>query len=257
MTRFALIACLILTLSLKNLGQEVYSLEQGPVQIHKKEHYALKLTMVPDKKDAKDAWEKFLKKAYSVKCKGKWSLESENCNIPEISGNNLNLYTEIEENQEQKTLMIFFFSFGEQFADPIKFSSEFSALKSIVDRFAKSYLTSYYEQLLRKDEKKLKELSKSNKKLNKAYQDGSEQIQNMMKKKEKLLAQVHSNQGDLEEISAQIKDIDNQITETKSTINDLQTKIQQNQKAILVYQKNIEQYRQYLIILDPGKAVGK
>ncbi|GAB2969478.1 hypothetical protein GCM10027048_45410 [Hymenobacter coalescens] len=150
---------LMVLLSLATTGAvaQVYDVRTSTVNVDKRERPALKVQVEGSAKDARDFWQQFLKNSYNIKIKSggvlglggnKDVLLAKQTPVSSVSGKLLDLYTNVVAPTDSTAELQVFAAFdnGTTWIDPDKTTSEFAALRTIVQNFAKEYRPYHYKQ---------------------------------------------------------------------------------------------------------------
>jgi len=152
----------------------------------------------------KDAWRDFLKDNYDFKLKGigflsnKELLSAEQVVVGQISSKEMDFYTHVIEDENGSEMKVFA-AFGyDMYVDSISMPAEYRELNTILERFLRSYLPKYHEELIEETEKRVIELTKEKEKLKKNITENEEEIESLTKEIEVLSQEVKVNKEMLE-----------------------------------------------------------
>jgi flagellar capping protein FliD len=152
----------------------------------------------------KEAWRDFLKDNYDFKLKGigflsnKDLLSAEQVVVGQISSKEMDFYTYVIEDENGSEMKVFA-AFGyDMYVDSISMPAEYEELKTILERFLRTYLPGYHQELVEETEKRISELSGEKEKLKRNITEGEKEIKRLKKEMESLSEEVEVNKEKLE-----------------------------------------------------------
>lgn len=180
-TRFCrglLTALLGLSLSTLSATAQVYDVRTSTVNVDKRERPALKVQVEGSAKEAREFWQEFLKDSYNIKLRtggvlgiggNKDVLMAKQTPVSSVSGKLLDLYTNVVAPTDSTAELQVFAAFdnGTTWLDPDKTSSEFAALRTMVQNFAKEYRPYHYKREVEAAEKQVADAEKERVRLDK------------------------------------------------------------------------------------------
>lgn len=172
---------LLLTLAGSLLGAraasaQLYDVRPGEVSYNKGARAALRVQVDGSATDVRDFFQKWMKSSYNVKFKsggvmgmGKSTvLVAEQIPASTISGKLVNLYATVVAPSDSVAEVAVFGGFDDNtFFDPDKTSSEYSALRSMLQNFAGAARTKAYRDMIEQGEKLLKDAERERARLEK------------------------------------------------------------------------------------------
>ncbi|RTQ49271.1 hypothetical protein EJV47_14110 [Hymenobacter gummosus] len=180
-TLFSRVLFLVLplaTLAATDATAQVYDVHTSTVNVDKRERPALKVQVEGSAKEARDFWQQFLKDSYNIKIKSggvlglggnKDVMLAKQTPVSSVSGKLLDLYTNVVAPTDSTAEVQVFAAFdnGTTWLDPDKTPSEFAALRTMVQSFAKEYRPHHYKLEVEAAEKQLVEAEKEKARLDK------------------------------------------------------------------------------------------
>lgn len=133
-------------------GKKVFTLGESEISYEDDTRIAVTVTMQPDKKNVRDAWEDFLEDDYDTKTKGNGFIgkddviRAEETNLSAISNKTIDLYAEILEKGEGSEMKVFASLGYDIHITPEKFPKEYAALEDFTLEFLNDFLIKYYEE---------------------------------------------------------------------------------------------------------------
>jgi hypothetical protein len=136
-----------------NAQQTIF--ETSSTTINGKLQPAIHVVIEPEVKEVNKAWEAYVKDALGQKLKGnKDEQRAEAVNIPQLSDQMVNLYSQTKTNTPSGTNMYVALGKGnEVFFNPNQDSATFNKLSGVVKDFLRSYLPTYYNAQIAAAEK--------------------------------------------------------------------------------------------------------
>lgn len=149
---------LVLTgLTMLGARAQVYDVRTSTVNLDKRERPALKVQVEGSARAAREFWQEFLKENYNIKLRAggvlglggnKDVLLAKQTPVSSVSGKLLDLYTNVVAPTDSTAELQVFAAFdnGTTWLDPDKTASEFAALRTMLQSFAKAYRPYHYKQ---------------------------------------------------------------------------------------------------------------
>ena len=184
--------------------------QDATIKYDGKERPCIMVNVDPEPKTLKKAWKEYLKDKYDFKLKGigflsnKDVLKAEEITIPAYSDKALNFYTEIIEDKNGSQMKVFI-SYGyDMYVTSNEFPKEYVLMRNDLSDFVKSYLSSYYQEIIDDTSKALKSLEKDQSKLEKNISKDSEKSKEMKEEIEELEKEISENKKELEEVKEKV-----------------------------------------------------
>jgi hypothetical protein len=177
LSRWLLTMLMVLT-SVGAATAQLYDVRTSTVNIDKRERPALKVQVEGSAKEARDFWQQFLKDNYNIKIKSggvlglggnKDVMLAKQTPVSSISGKLLDLYTNVVAPSDSTAEVQVFAAFdnGTTWLDPDRTTSEFAALRSILNSYAKEHRSRHYKLAVQEAEKQVQEAEKEKVRLEK------------------------------------------------------------------------------------------
>lgn len=164
--KYAFLSILFLALFSINIKAQTFKIDTTEISFDNKLRPCYAVFVDPDPKTLKNAWEKYLKKKYSIRVKGNSFfgssdfIKAEDVVINKISKKRLDLYSRIIETAEGSEMKVFV-AFGyDYYAGDKGFQTEFDALKDLLNTFLLKSLNEYYTDEIARVNKSVKSLNK-------------------------------------------------------------------------------------------------
>ncbi|KUG06550.1 hypothetical protein [Solirubrum puertoriconensis] len=178
LTRWLLVCVAALVLPLGSAHAQLYDVRTSTINIDKRERPALKVQVEGSAKEAREYWQQYLKESYNIRIKSggvlgiggnKEVMLAKQTPVSSISGKLLDLYTNVVAPSDSTAEVQVFAAFdnGTTWLDPDKTASEFSALRTMVQGYAKAYRPRYARMAIEQAEKQLQEAEKEKLRLEK------------------------------------------------------------------------------------------
>lgn len=191
---------------------QTLKLNDSQVKYDKITYPCIEVVVEPNPDDVKSAWEDFIKDKHDVKMKGygfltnKDVLRAEKKEFKAISDNQLDFYTRIVEEKDDRTKMCVFASFGYDIhVNPDQYPREYAAMKNILKNFLKSYLPGYYNERISSTEDRLKDLRDEREDLESELNDNKKQIEELTKRNKELEKNLTENQQKIDAANETLK----------------------------------------------------
>ncbi|OON67984.1 hypothetical protein [Hymenobacter sp. CRA2] len=168
----------LLLLAGGSAAAQVYDVRTSTVNVDKRERPALKVQVEGSAKEARDFWQQFLKDSYNIKIKSggvlgiggnKDVMLAKQTPVSSVSGKLLDLYTNVVAPSDSTAEVQVFAAFdnGTTWIDPDRTPSEFAALRSIVQNYAKEYRPRHYKLEVAAAEKQVADAEREKTRLDK------------------------------------------------------------------------------------------
>lgn len=139
-------------------------IEKGTI-IHNGEPRAcIQIMMDPLPKEVKKAWHDYLDDNFDINLRGigfltnKDMLKREAVSFPEISSQEISIYTRVIEQGNLTEMSVFAAITPDTYLNEKDYPIEFNRLQNVVEAFIGSYLPDHYQTLVQETEEKLKDL---------------------------------------------------------------------------------------------------
>lgn len=189
----------------KVFTQPVFDFQVSTLKYDGEERPCITVRLEPDTKEVKKAWEDFVKKEYNIKLKGlgflvnKDILSAEKVTVKSLSDKAIDFRTQIVEEKDH-TIMQVFVSLGyDIYLGPDKYPVAFQDLKNKTWTFAKSYLTTYYNEQIEEITEVLEDLNKEQEDIQKDIADNEKEIEKLRKENEKLAKDLRQLDNDIKD----------------------------------------------------------
>jgi hypothetical protein len=177
-SRPLLILLVLTALGVAPAAAQVYDVRTSTVNVDKRERPALKVQVEGSAKEARDFWQQFLKDSYNIRIKSggvlglggnKDVMLAKQTPVSSVSGKLLDLYTNVVAPTDSTAEVQVFAAFdnGTTWIDPDKTPSEFAALRTILQSYAKEYRPRHYKLEVAEAEKQVAEAEKEKARLDK------------------------------------------------------------------------------------------
>lgn len=198
--------------------------ENGTVEHDGKIYPCLVIHLDPETKTLKKAWQDYLKDEYDVKLKGigfltnKDVLSAKEVLFTPLSEKTIDFYTEIIEDESGSQMSVFASHGYDSYVSQKDYPAEYANMRMIFERFLKSYVPNYYQELVNDTQKVVDDLTKDQRKLKKSIDKDSRKI-------EKLSREIDELKQDLEENSGELKETEEKLTGRKQKLELLKLKL--------------------------------
>lgn len=149
---------LLLTIPFMTLIGQNFEIEDGSIMYKEVLRPCISVSVDPEEKTLKNAWQDYMKDNYDLKLRGRNVLAAEEVKIQQISSNTLNIYTIIEEDKNGSAMKVFASKGYDINIDLKSYPKEYNAIKDIVENFLKQSLPNYYNQMVVDTEERIQEL---------------------------------------------------------------------------------------------------
>ena len=197
----------------------------GTFKHNEAERTCLEINLESSVDETMDAWITFMKKNYDVKLSGTgWFntgslLKAEKVIIPQISENEMDFYTNVEENAEGNTRMQVFVAFGyDLYVNRKEFPNEFAQTKLIFQEFLNQHLKSFYHNEVTKSEEMVKDLRKTVTKKEKSYAKKEKKIEQLNQELEALKKEEKELQEKMEAAANALKENEKKLNEVLNKV---------------------------------------
>lgn len=213
--------------SLHVSAQNSMQLVDATIEYDDAQRPCIQLNLDPEPKTLKRAWKEYLKDNYDFKLKGigflsnKDMLSAEEIVVQKISSKQMDFYTQIIEDENGSEMKVFVRYGYDVYVSKESASSDYVALKGIIDGFLKDYLPEYYAGKIKESEKRVKKLTKETNDLEEDVSDGTEKIAELKKEIEELEADLESNSESLEVAKRKLKNRKLKLERIKSQLKEL------------------------------------
>jgi DNA repair exonuclease SbcCD ATPase subunit len=201
---FGLFIIFLLFLPLLSNAQ-LPNLREAVIQYEKDSYPCIKVTLEPETKAVKEAWEDFMNKKYNVNVKGtglftnKDVMTAEKVTLKKISDKQMDLFAEIVEEKDLTSFSLF----GRLGYDipirPENHPAEYQGLRTLTLEFLNEYLPDYYKERIKEREKQLKDLEKERKDVEKSLADNRKEIEKLEKENRELEQQLKEMENAIQE----------------------------------------------------------
>ncbi|WP_400193555.1 hypothetical protein [Hymenobacter sp. B81] len=196
---------------------QVYDVRTSTVNVDRRERPALKVQVEGSTSLVRAYFQEFMKDNYNIRFKtggvlgiggSKDVLTAKQTPVSSVSGKLLDLYANIVAPSDSTVEVQVFAAFdnGTTWIDPERTPSEFAALRTIVNNFAREARPYFYKQQVAEAEKQLQEAEKEKSRLEKDTKTTQEntasnlaRIQQLQEQNEKNAARVKENDAKLQE----------------------------------------------------------
>jgi hypothetical protein len=215
-----------------NAQQTIF--ETSSTTINGKLQPAIHVVVEPEVKDVNKAWETYVKDVLGQKLKGnKDEQRAEAVNIPQLSDQMVNLYSQTKANSPSGTNMYVALGKGnDAFFNPNQDSATFNKLSGVVKDFLRSYLPSYYNAQIAISEKAVAGTQKTLTSLSKTIEKSSSSIAKNDEKIKKLEESNTSLKKELDEATKSKTENDASLKTQTETLNGQKSRFEKA-KALL------------------------
>jgi len=179
-------------------------MQTGEVDYQKETYPAVVVTMEPEAKAVKQAFENFMKDEYDVHLRGigflanKDVISAEEVTIPRISDKAMDFHAKIIEENGMTKMYVFGALGYDVSVSKANDNTDFQAMKQIVNKFTKSYLPDYYQQKLDKVDEKISSLQDEEKDYKGNLEDNQKEIEDLRKENKELREKLEETQTALQ-----------------------------------------------------------
>lgn len=175
----------------------------------------------------KDVWESFIK---DYKGKTKYSKKdaeffSDNAKVKEMSDNTIDIYAKIEDKKDKGSELMVWFNFGVTYLSQKEFPKQFDVAKKMLDKFSQKLTSDMLEDLLKAEEKtlknlenELKDIEKSEEKRKKDIEDYKETIKKMEEKIKEAESDIKTKVEEKGKKKSEIEDQKKKVAEVENDI---------------------------------------
>lgn len=193
----------------------------GFVKFDKESRPCLVVHVDPEPKMLKKAWKKYLKENHDLKLSGGKLMSAERVTVNDISTNALDFYTQIIEDVNGSEMSVFGRFGYDIYFDELKTPAEYVKVKTMMEDFLKSYVSSYYKEIIDDTEKKVKKLTKTEYKLEKRITKDANKADKLKVKAKQLEEDVEHNKAEVETLKEKIKQRDEKLKKYKQKLNEV------------------------------------
>ncbi|TVR80718.1 MAG: hypothetical protein EA412_04275 [Chitinophagaceae bacterium] len=214
-----IIVCLLMLTATTASAQGAYLIRETTYMHNDKQRPAIVVTVDPDVREITSEWASYWRSEYRVRLRGRRGSQSaENVSIEALNNRNFDLYTETKR-EDGKTRMYVFAAFGYDiyFGDS-QYQNEFDWLKKQLDNFLSGYLSSYYRDLIRSNERDLKRVERD--------------LSRLVSNTERAERNFNKNKSDIEKLQKENKALEEQIKQGRSEITTLEQQVNTQQNAL-------------------------
>jgi len=214
-------------------AQEV-SLKEGYYTRNNESRPGIRAYLSPNTKDVKKAFKDYLNDAHDIDLKGlglftnKDELYAENVKLEKVSSQNMDLYAEIVEADNQKgTQITLYGALGyDVYLSEDDYPVEHEGLEDVMVGFLKSYLVDYHEERLENAREQLEDVT-----------DDAQDLTGDIDGKEE---DIVKNKNEIEELKKEIDQLTRDLEKRKKALSDAELAYEMRMKKLKKVKKNLE-----------------
>lgn len=187
----------------------------------------IQVNLDPEPKTLKDAWRDYLKDNYDFKLKGigflsnKDLLSAEEITVTQISSNEMDFYTYINEDDNGSEMKVFVRYGYDVFINKEDTPTDYEGLTNILDGFLRYYLPIYHEGRVDDTEKRIIKLTSETNDLQEEIADDAYRIEELRKEIEELEADLKTNTERLESANKKLTKRNEKLERIRSQLRKL------------------------------------
>ena len=206
---------------LSSLAQDITP-EDGTIKFDKESRPCLVVHVDPEPKMLRKAWKNYLKENYDLKISGGSLMSAERVTVTDISMNAMDFYTQIIEDVNGSEMTVFVRHGYDIYVDPTSNPEEYAKLRAMMEDFLKTYVSSYYQEIIDDTEKKIAKLTK--------YQ-------------QKLERSITKDTNKAEKLRVKAQELEDDAKQDSISVEDTKEKIKQREEKLKRYKKKLAEVR--------------